>query len=285
MRRILTSLLLFVLSALGAFAQRTREGFIRTSDGVRIHYLDAGSGAPIVFIPGWMMPAWIWQHQINDLSKTYRVIAIDPRSQGESDRPTYGHLPENRARDYHEVLQQLGLVKPVLVGWSMGCGELLSYVEQFGEDNVRGLVLVDGLLPARVNPDLTAGLAAWAELLQRDRAAESKTVAHAMFKKPQPEAYVEQLNQAMLQVPTDTVVTLIYNMVSVSDYSKAFARIKRPTLFAYEPAMQPNAEFLKDKLGDNLRLVRFDDDGHALFVDDPAKFNNMIDDFVKGLPK
>jgi non-heme chloroperoxidase len=67
----------------------------------------------------------------DELSKNYRVIAVDPRSQGESEKPTYGLLPETRARDYKELVDQLGLKQPVLIGWSMGCGELLSYVEQF----------------------------------------------------------------------------------------------------------------------------------------------------------
>jgi pimeloyl-ACP methyl ester carboxylesterase len=42
---------------------------------------------------------------------------------------------------------------------------------------------------------------------------------------------------------------------------------------------------VKAKLGDKVQLVRFDGDGHALFVDDPVKFNRMVDDFVQSLPK
>src|SRR3984885_14330832 len=124
-------------------ATTTKSRFIKTSDGIRIHSLEAGSGRPIVFIPGWTMPAWIWQNQIDEFSKRYHVIAVDPRSQGESDKPPYGHLPETRSRDYKELMDELGLKRPVLVGWSMGCGELVKYVEQFGTDNVGGLVLVD----------------------------------------------------------------------------------------------------------------------------------------------
>ena len=95
-------------------AQTMKSGFIKTCDGVRIHYVEAGKGRAIVFIPGWMMPAWIWQKQIDELSKKYRVIAVDPRSQGESDKPTCGHLPETPARDYKELVDQLGLNRPVL---------------------------------------------------------------------------------------------------------------------------------------------------------------------------
>jgi non-heme chloroperoxidase len=61
--------------------------------------------------------------------------------------------------------------------------------------------------------------------------------------------------------------------------------INRPVLFAYEPALQPNADFLKAKLGDRVRLERFDGDGHALFVDDPVKFNRVVDEFVQKFPK
>jgi hypothetical protein len=70
-----------------------------------------------------------------------------------------------------------------------------------------------------------------------------------------------------MEVPTDTAVT---------NFSKAFSRINRPVLFAYEPALQPNADFLKANLGGKVRLERFDDDGHALFVDDPVKFNRWL---------
>ena len=104
------------------------------------------------------MPAWIWQKQIDEFSKNYHVIAVDPRSQGESDKPTYGHLPETRARDYKELVDHLGLKQPVLVGWSMACGELVKYAEQFGTDNVGGFVLVDGFLSDQASPEMFAAI-------------------------------------------------------------------------------------------------------------------------------
>lgn len=282
---ILGFLLMCFLTGPGVFAQSPRGQFIKTSDGVRIHYVEAGEGRAIVFIPGWRMPGWIWQKQIDELSKNYRVIAIDPRSQGESDKLAYGSLPETRAHDYKEVVDQLGLKQPVLIGWSMGCGELLSYVEQFGEDGISGLVLVDGLIPAGQNPEMVSVVSQWANRLQQDRQKEADVFVRAMFGKPQPEDYIQRVKQATLVVPTDTAVALLYNMISVTDFSKAFARINRPMLFAYEPALQKNADFMKAKLGDRVRLERFDGDGHALFVDDPVKFNRMVEAFVQSLPK
>ncbi len=147
-----------ILAVPSVFAQTTKSEFFKTSDGVRIHYVEAGSGRAIVFIPGWTMPAWIWQKQIDEFSKKYHVIAVDPRSQGESDKPPSGHLPETRSRDYKELVDHLGLKQPVLVGWSMACGELVKYAEQFGTDNVGGLVLVDGFLSEKLSPEMFAAL-------------------------------------------------------------------------------------------------------------------------------
>ena len=171
------------------------------------------------------------------------------------------------------------------IGWSAGCGELLSYVEQFGDDGISGLVLVDGMIPPTQDPEIVSVLSQWTKQLQLDRQKEADQFTRAMFKRPKPEDYVQRIKRATLEVPTDTAVALIYNMISATDFSKALVRIDRPMLFAYEPAMQPNADFLKAKLGDKVRLERFDEDGHALFVDDPVKFNRMIEEFVQSLPK
>jgi pimeloyl-ACP methyl ester carboxylesterase len=61
--------------------------------------------------------------------------------------------------------------------------------------------------------------------------------------------------------------------------------MNRPVLFAYQPDSQASADFLKSKLGDKVRLERFDGDGHALFVDDPEKFNRVLEEFIHSLPK
>jgi microsomal epoxide hydrolase len=281
----LTIALLCILSASTLVAQTPKSGVFTTSDGIRIHYLEAGSGRPIVFIPGWTMPAWIWQKQIDEFSKKYRVIAVDPRSQGESDKPTYGHLPETRARDYKELVDHLELKRPVLVGWSMACAELLKYVEQFGTDNLAGLVLVDGFIPDKPSPEMLIGMSGWMNLLQQDRQKQADGFVRGMYRKPQPEEYLKRVINASTSVPADTAVVLIYDMIAVKDFSKAFARLDRPVLFAYQPETQQTADLLKSKLGDKLRLERFDGDGHALFVDDPEKFNRILAEFLQSLPR
>lgn len=215
----------------------------------------------------------------------YHVIAVDPRSQGESDKPPFGHLPETRSRDYKELVDHLGLKQPVLVGWSMACGELVKYAEQFGTDNVSGLVLVDGFLSESLNPEMFAALSGWMNQLQQDREKQAEGFVRSMYKRQQSEEYVKSVVNASIQVPADTAVVLIYNMIAVKDFSAGLAKMNRPVLFAYQPESQATADFLKSKLGDRLRLERFEGDGHALFVDEPEKFNHVLEEFIKGLSK
>jgi non-heme chloroperoxidase len=281
----LAVILTCVLVVPGSSAQTAKSDFFKTSDGIRIHYLEAGSGRAVVFIPGWTMPAWIWQKQIDEFSKKYHVVAVDPRSQGESDKPPYGHMPETRSRDYKELVDHLGLKQPVLVGWSMACGELVKYAEQFGSDDVGAFVLVDGFLADKVSPEMFTGISGWMNQLQQDRQKQADGFVRSMYKKPQTDDYLKQVTEASQQTPADTAAVLIYDMIAVKDFSPGLAKMTRPVLFAYQPDSQSTADFLKSKLGDKLRLEKFDGDGHALFVDDPEKFNHVLDEFIKSLPK
>jgi non-heme chloroperoxidase len=277
--------MLIALTLQSAPAQEQKSEFFKTSDGVRIHYLEAGAGRPILFIPGWTMPAWIWQQQIDEFSKRYHVVAVDPRSQGGSEKPTYGHLPETRARDYKELVEHLGLKQPVLVGWSLACGELMKYFEQFGAENIGGLVFVDGFLGEKPNAEVLAAVSGWMNQLQQDRRRQADGFIRSIFKRPQPEEYLKRLIDASVQVPADTAAVLMYNGFATANFSDAFARIDRPLLFTYQPDTQPSANLLKSKFGDRVQLERFDGAGHALFVDDPEKFNRVLEKFVQSLPK
>ena len=100
---LLLSILLLGLAAVPATAQPSRSAlprdvvdhFFLTSDGVRLHYLEAGppSGHTLVLVPGWTMPAWIWMPQILAFSQRYHVVAFDPRGQGNSAAPPGGYEP------------------------------------------------------------------------------------------------------------------------------------------------------------------------------------------------
>src|SRR5580658_5230968 len=102
--------LLILILAIPASAQDlSGQGFFTTSDHVKLHYLEAGQGEAILFIPGWLMPADIWEPQFQELSKDYHVVVLDPRSQGQSDMTPLGNDPLRRSTDIRELLDHLHL--------------------------------------------------------------------------------------------------------------------------------------------------------------------------------
>jgi microsomal epoxide hydrolase len=258
------------------------HGYFRTSDGINIHYIEAGETAkpPILLIPGWTMPGSIWRSQLEGLGRKYHVIAVDPRSQGESSTPSDGNYPERRSRDFEELMDYLQLRDVTMVGWSMGVPEVLVYANQFGTARLRAMVLVDGFVA--LDPKDSQIQAAFAGMLkqaQRDRPKWTEAFVRSMYKKPQPEDYIRSVISASLCTPTNTAVTLMQNMATMGDLSPILTKLDKAVLFAYEPQLGATAQIVKTKLP-SARIENFEDAGHALFVDDAERFNKLIDEFV-----
>ena len=268
-------------SALLSFAQTPASKFFTTSDHVRIHYLEVGKGPALVFIPGWTMPADIWENQIAYFAKNYHVIAVDPRSQGDSDKAAEGNYPERRAADYHELIESLKLPSQVLVGWSLGVPELMAYVDQFGASQLRGLVLVDGMV---VTDESVAKLMPqFLRTLEMDRRGFTERFVKGMYKKPQSQAYLERVVAASLKTPTNTAVALSVGSLGHPDWSAVLPKLAdTPLLFIGESFMQAQAKTIAGKLPQT-KVEIFPDSGHAIFVDEPEKFNTTLGSFLESL--
>jgi len=280
MRKISACVLLLLITTVAAAQAPASRSFI-TSDNVRIHYLEAGKGPAIVLIPGWTMPADIWEHQIAYFSKTYRVIAIDPRSQGDSDKPQDGNYPERRAADYHELVAALNVRRPVLVGWSLAVPELMAYVEQFGANDIRGLVLVDGFVT--IDDNLLKIFPVFLRTMQMDRRGFTERFVKSMYKKPQADTYIRHVVDASLKTPTSNAVALQVGVIGHPDWSAALAKLANtPVLFIYEDNLKKQAEAIAEKLP-SVKKELFPGSGHAMFVDEPEKFDRVIEDFLTGL--
>ncbi|MGH9508735.1 MAG: alpha/beta fold hydrolase [Terriglobales bacterium] len=261
-----------------------RGGHFTTSDGVRLHYLEAGKGPALVFIPGWMMPGEIWDPQIRHFARNYQVVALDPRSQGESERPSEGHYPERRARDIRELIEHLKLSNVVLVGWSLGVGEVLTYAREFGTADLHALVLVDAFLsdPDKASVERWRGMFTWLKTMQTDRRKWTEDFVRNMYAKPHPEAYVKRITEMALRTPTSSAFALIGNVFAQADWRPAAAKIDRPVLFVCQASSKASAELFQSVLPAT-RVETLDGVGHALFVDDPERFNSIVDDFVRNL--
>lgn len=110
---------------------------------LNLAYIDEGEGPVIIFVPGWTFSAVVFEHQISELSKSHRTLAIDPRSHGRSDPTLGGNHYAQQARDLHGLLNALGIGKFTLVGWSAGAACCLEFCKQFGTDAVEKFVCID----------------------------------------------------------------------------------------------------------------------------------------------
>ena len=222
-------------------------------------------------------PAWLFNPQINALGQHHRVIALDPRGQGESDVPGHGYNFERRSRDIHELLAPHRNV--LLIGWSLGALEVLEYSHRFGEDKLAGLVLVDssvGELP--VPPPEGHFL----DDLRTDRDKELHDFVHAMYAKPRPESEQATLLHDVKRMSLDNSIALLSSGIPREHWKECAYAFTKRLLYAVTPQFEAQAGNLqKNRPGTRVELFR--DAGHALFVDEPERFNALVLEFASTL--
>lgn len=117
-----------------------------TVNGIKLHYVTAGTGDTVVLVPGWPETWYAWRKVIPILSQRYRVIAIDPRGIGESDRPQSGYDTQTAAKDVKGLIDQLGIKQIFLVGHDVGTWISYAYAAAYPQ-TVRRLVVLDAAIP------------------------------------------------------------------------------------------------------------------------------------------
>jgi non-heme chloroperoxidase len=118
------------------------------STSIHLYYEDHGSGQPVVLIHGYPLSSASWEKQVPVLLKAgYRVIAYDRRGFGKSSQPTTGYNYDTFAEDLHKLLRHLKLRDFVLVGFSMGGGEVARYIGRYGSRDVSKAVIIGGIPP------------------------------------------------------------------------------------------------------------------------------------------
>lgn len=260
-----------------------RSGFTRTSDGVKLHYLETGKGPAILFLPGWTGAAEFWAPQMRLLSDRWRVVSLDPRSQGDSEKAQEGNYTERRARDVHEVIEALGLGPVVLVAWSRGVVESLSLVEQFGTSLLRALVLVDGTLVRTPSAAAIRQFQQQASAMLRDRKKFVSEQVPGMFQRPHGKDLFARIGAANLKTPTPIAVALQADNLD-RDSRPALKRLDRPVLFINRsgPGADALAAILRQQLPSS-RLEIMENVGHAVFLDDPGRFNEILTGFLEAI--
>jgi len=271
---------------------------ITTSDGVKLHYLEAGSGQPLIMIPGWSQTAEQFKYQIDGLSDQYRIIALDMRGHGESDKPSFGYKIARLAMDVRDVLIALELDKAVLLGHSMGCSVIWNYWDLFGADKLSKLILVDQMPFITSNPtwseeELEASGAIFTPqalydtinaLGGPDGEETTKGFIGGMVTSAISDEEKSWIIERNLRMPRTHAATLLYNH-STQDWRDTISRINIPTLIVSgRVSMVPWKSQLwihKQIAGSQLEIFEEEEGGqHFMFIEGAEKFNQIVADFI-----
>jgi len=132
---------------------RMADGYVTTTDGVKIFYKDWGSGQPIVFSHGWPLSGDDWDAQMMFfVQQGYRVIAHDRRGHGRSTQTDSGNDMDHYAADLAALTAHLGLKNAIHVGHSTGGGEVVHYVARY-QERVAKAVLISAVPPLLAKTD------------------------------------------------------------------------------------------------------------------------------------
>src|SRR5437763_4870267 len=222
---------------------RVRVGAENNAD-IELYYEDHGSGAPVVLIHGYPLNGHAWERQERALlGAGYRVITYDRRGFGQSSQPTIGYDYDTFAADLHALVEQLDLRDVVLVGFSMGTGEVTRYLGSYGSARVRKAVLLGAIPPyLRKAEDNPEGVDE--EVFDKIKAAIA-TDRYAWFKdffdnfyntdKLMPERISEQAWQASFNVAAGASPFASYACVDtwLTDFRGDLAKIDVPVLVVH----------------------------------------------------
>src|SRR5690606_5627260 len=115
---------------------------------VDIYYKDYGSGQPVILIHGWPLSHKSWEQQIWAIVEAgYRCIAYDRRGFGYSSEPWNDYDYSTLTADLHQIISTLELKDVILVGFSMGGGEVVRYCTNFGTSNISKVALISSIIP------------------------------------------------------------------------------------------------------------------------------------------
>jgi len=216
-----------------------RAPFIERTDGTTLFYRDWGEGKAIVFVASASMPSGMWAHQMLPLVQAgYRCVAFDRRGHGRSSDPGGGYDLDTLADDLAAVIETLELRNIVLVGHSMGCGEITRYLTRHGTERVARIAFIAPTTPFVLKTaDNPQGI---------DKATFEKLRAGWMLDYPQwlnanarpfvvpetSEAQIQWVINMMLQTSLQAVIEC--NVAATeADFRAELRRIDRPVLIVH----------------------------------------------------
>lgn len=251
-------------------------------DGCQLHYEEYGHGAPLVLVHGLGSSTRDWEYQIPELARHFRVIALDVRGHGRSDKPRERYSIQGFAEDVAALIEHLQLPPVHLVGISMG--GMIGF--QLGVDRPE---LLKSLCIVNSGPEVKAKrLRDYVEIAKRwslSRLLSLDTIAKALGKLLFPKPEQAELRQKILtRWPQNDKRAYLASLDAIIGWGvrERLSRIKCPTLVVtadrdYTPAALKQAYV--DEMP-NARLLVIADSRHATPMDQPEHFNSSLLTFL-----
>jgi non-heme chloroperoxidase len=262
--------------------------------GVKLHVAEAGNptGRPIVFIHGFSQSSLCWRRQMDsDLATDFRLVTMDLRGHGQSDKPLDGYSDHLLwADDLNAVIQELRLEQPVLCGWSYGSIVILDYIRKFGEGAIGGISIVDGLTKlgsdaaiSVLTPELLSLVPGFFNTNVEESVRSLESLVRMCFAQEVPAAEMYLMLGYNLAVPPFVRQALFSRSFDNDDL---LPTIRKPVLVlhgALDAVVKPSIVD-QHKAGVPHAQVRvMDNGGHSPFWDDAARFNQYLRSFCEGL--
>jgi non-heme chloroperoxidase len=272
---------------------------IVTNDGARLSVIDVGHGPPVVILPAWTNAAIEYWRQIVDFSRDHRVIAVDMRGHGESDKPEHGYRVSRFAADLEGALAELEVRDAVLMGHSMGCSVIWAHLDLYGPIRAANLILVDQAATQLIQPwwseaerlnfgcrDTPQELFTFcAGLAGPDGERVTRDLFLGLFTPSFPAVDAEAIVGEILKMPRRHAASLMLDHAT-RDWRDVIAQIRLPTLIvgarqSVFPA-ESQAWIAKQIPGARLEIFEADEGGsHFMCMENPARFNAIVRDFLR----
>jgi pimeloyl-ACP methyl ester carboxylesterase len=263
--------------------------FVAVEPGVRVFAQDLGEGDPVVLVPGFGMTHEAWDRQVRVLVEAgHRVVAIDQRGHGLSDKPLHGYDVDRLALDLIEVLNELVVGTCSIVGWSFG-GQVAFRLAALAPERVTKLVLVgSNAVRASRSAEFPFGrepgptVEAMIDLETTDRFAARRTTIRTGFAHEPEPVVLDWMVRQSLAMPSWAAVACYHSMLE-TDLMADLDSIRIPVLQLIgelDPVHSAKgARWLRDRLAD-AQLVEIPGCGHYPMFEAPDELDRHLVKFL-----
>lgn len=269
-----------------------REEYIEVEKNVRLHVTDLGDGQPIVLIHGWPLNDAMYEYQYQYLVRRgFRVIGISLRGFGKSDKPYGKYDFDVFSDDIKVVLEKLKIENAVLGGFSMGGAVVIHYVTKYNAAHISKLALFAAAAPSwKQREGYPYGVPAEAaeNLIKATKTNRQDLIAGFGADFPAQEGgisknmekWLENINLEASPYAVTESITALRDL----DLRPELVKIKIPVAIFHGTKDKLCDFSLAEQLNKGIKdsyIVKFENSGHSLFIEEMDKFNTELEKFAK----